>query len=172
MRKGARELCRIAAATAILAVCAWISLPVGAIPVTLQTLGVCLVAGVFKAKRAFFAVAAYLLLGLVGVPVFSGFRGGVSVFFEPTGGFLLGFLLFAPVVGWLCKGGFWQRFLAMLFGLVLLYAVGTVWFATLTSGAELSGFAAALSVCVLPFLPFDIAKLLLAAYLSERLKNI
>lgn len=165
----ARELCKIAIAAAILAVCGWIALPLGTVPVTLQTLGLCLIAGTLKAKRAFLATAAYLLLGFVGVPVFSGFRGGISVLFEPTGGYLISFLIAAPLIGLLCKGGFIQRALAMLLGMLVWYGFGILWLVLLLG--KTVGVTTALLTCVLPFIPFDIAKICVAAYLSKRLEK-
>ena len=95
----ARDLCYIALFAAIIAVCAWISVPVGDIPVTLQTMGVCLAAAFLGLKRGTAAVAVYILLGLCGVPVFAGFTGGAAKLLMPTGGYIVGFIFTALVVG-------------------------------------------------------------------------
>lgn len=168
-----RTLCYTAMATAMIVVCSWIAIPIGDIPVTLQTLGVCLVSALLGAKRAFFAVAAYLLLGLAGVPVFAGFTGGAAKLIGPTGGYLVGFLFSALLIGGLCKGkGFWLTALFMAPGLLVCYAFGTAWFVILmTQGGTPIGVWVALGKCVFPYLPFDALKILIAAYLTYRLKD-
>lgn len=164
-----RQLCYTALAAAILAVCAWVAIPIGNIPVTLQTLGVCLIAGLLGVKYSFFAVVAYLILGFVGVPVFAGFTGGVGKLFQPTGGFLLGFLLAAPLISWLCKGkGFWERSAVMLYGVALCYLLGTIWFSWV-SGVGLWQSA---MLCVVPYFWTDAIKILAASYLTGKLKKI
>lgn len=166
----ARELCYIAVATATLAVCSWIAVPLGEIPVTLQTLGVFFVSGLLGARRAFFAVVAYLLLGFCGVPVFAGFTGGVGKLFTPTGGYLIGFPFAASLIGWLCKAfgkGFFKTAAAMLCGMLAYYAVATAWFVALTA----QGIIPALALCVLPYLPFDIIKIAVAASLVKKFRK-
>ena len=88
----ARELCYAAVAVAMMVMCSWLSLLVGTIPFTLQTLGVCLTAGLLGAKRGAVAMFAYVLLGMFGVPVFAGFTGGAAKLLSPTGGYIIGFL--------------------------------------------------------------------------------
>lgn len=76
-KSAAREICYTAMFVAIITVCTWISIPIGEIPITLQTMGVCLAAALLGWKRGAIATAVYILLGLCGVPVFTGFTGGV-----------------------------------------------------------------------------------------------
>ena len=83
---------------ALLAICSWISLPIGPVPFTLQTFAVFVVGGLLGFKRGTVTVIVYILLGLVGVPVFSGFKGGVGVIVGPTGGYILGFILTVIVI--------------------------------------------------------------------------
>lgn len=85
-KSAAREICYTAMFVAIITVCAWISIPIGEIPITLQTMGVCLAAALLGWKRGAIATAVYILLGLCGVPVFTGFTGGVAKLVLPTGG--------------------------------------------------------------------------------------
>ena len=91
-RINTRDIVFTGVSAAIIALCAWITVPVGAIPVTLQTLAVCLIAGLFGAKRGTAAVLVYILIGAVGVPVFSGFKGGIGVLAGATGGYIIGFI--------------------------------------------------------------------------------
>lgn len=165
----ARSLCYTAVAAAILTVCAWLAFPLGDIPVTLQTFGVCFVGGLLGSKRGTLAVAAYLLLGFIGVPVFAGFTGGAAKLLSPTGGYLIGFLFIAFFSG-LPIGR--TRFVGMLAGLLICYLFGTVWFAVWTAqNAAAVGVWTALTLCVFPYLPFDIAKLALAALLTRKLRK-
>ena len=164
-------LCGIFAA--LLAICSWIQIPIGAIPITLQTFGVFAALGLLGGKRGTIAISVFLLLGAVGAPVFSGFQGGFGKLFGATGGYLLGFLLSGAVV-WFAEARFGRSqrvfILSAIAGLILCYAFGTAWFTVLytrTTGAMT--LAKALGLCVLPFLPFDALKLALAAFLRQSL---
>ena len=167
-----RDLALMAMGVALLAVCSWISIPL-TVPFTLQTFAVCLIAALFGAKRGLLTAGCYILLGMVGVPVFSGFKGGFGVLFGTTGGYIVGFLFTALVTGLTAdRWGRKQRVLipAMALGVLLCYAFGTAWFVILytkTSGAI--GIGTALAWCVLPYLPADAAKILLASLLAQRL---
>lgn len=92
-----RDMALIAAFAAVITVCAWISVP-AAVPFTLQTFAVFLAVGLLGGKRGTIAVAVYILLGAVGVPVFSGFNGGLGALLGITGGYILGFLAAAAVM--------------------------------------------------------------------------
>lgn len=176
----ARSLCYIAVATALLCVCAWIALPLGDIPFTLQTLGVFLIGGLLGWKRATLAVVAYLLLGFVGVPVFAGFTGGAGKLLAPTGGYLVGFLgtgVVSGVAGDLFadkKGGRPTLALGvgMFLGLLLCYTFGTVWFLLVTAQGQSVGLWTALTLCVFPYLPLDLVKIFPAVVLTKKLRPL
>ncbi len=89
-RSAAKDLAVVGLGTAIVTVCAWISIPIGTVPFTLQTFAVAAVGGLLGWKRGSLSVLAYLLLGLVGVPVFAGFKAGLAALMGPTGGYILG----------------------------------------------------------------------------------
>jgi len=164
----ARELVIIGLLAAVICVLSPWALPLGAVPVTLGSFAVCLVSAVFGWKRGAAAAGIYVLVGLIGLPVFAGFTGGVHRLFGPTGGFLLGYIPCAALTGLLAvKGGFWRRCAGMIPGVLCCYVLGTVWYA-LQSGAEIP---TALAVCVLPFLPGDAAKLLAASALAALLQR-
>lgn len=175
-----KNLAYIALFTAVIAVTAWIHFPLGGIPFTLQTLGICLTAGLLGWKRGLIATATYLLLGLVGVPVFAGFTGGVGVLLSPTGGYLVGFLPLALVSGIAGeklakkKGAKPKIFLGLFMGLgvLLCYTFGTVWF-IIFSGQESAstGFFSALTLCVLPYIPLDVIKVVLAVLLTVKIQK-
>ena len=108
--------------------------------------------------------------GAVGLAVFSNFRGGLSVLAGPTGGYILGYLFAALVVGMVSTywgDAFWKMAIGMTGGLALCYLFGTIWFVLLTG----KGLAAALSACVIPFLPGDAVKIISAAILVPELKK-
>lgn len=153
-------LCSLFAA--LTAVCAWISVPVFDIAFTLQTLGIFLSLGLLGGKRGSWAIFLYLLLGAVGMPVFSGFRGGIGVLAGVTGGFLWGFALAGPVYRLLERFG---KLPAMVTAQLVCYLCGCLWFYLYAGG----GLWLILLRCVLPFLLPDAAKIALAYILSRRL---
>ena len=172
-RLSVRDMAYIALFAAVMAVCSWISVPLGDVPFTLQTFGVFAAVALLGGKRGTLAVLVYLLLGAVGLPVFSHFTGGPGALFGLTGGYILGFLLTALVM-WAAEA-LWGRSLpvlaaSMVLGLVACYAVGTAWYMVLyarTAGPV--GIAVVLGRCVVPFLLPDLGKLLLALALQRRL---
>ena len=165
----------IGLSAAVIAVCSWIAitLPTG-IPITLQTLGVCLTAGVFGKKRGTAAMAVYLLLGVLGVPVFSNFTGGAGVLLGATGGYLIGFIFTALIVGAVSDKTQkrWVLLLGMAAGVLACYLFGTAWFALVY--ARTKGAAPLLTIlgwCVFPYLVPDMVKIVLAATLTVPLKK-
>ena len=166
----AKKLCYTAVMVVVNCLCAWLSVPIGEIPVTLQTFAVCLTACMLGWKLGTLSMLAYILLGFIGVPVFSGFTGGVSKLVTPTGGYIIGFLFSAPIIGLLTekrREKLWALIISNLLGLLVCYLFGTVWFA-LFLGNEV-GFWTALITCVLPFVPFDVVKIVLASLLVKKI---
>ena len=164
-----RDLCYAATGSALLAVCAWLSVPF-TIPFTLQSFGVCLLAALLGLRRGTLAVLIYLLLGAAGLPVFSGFSGGFQKLAGVTGGYLLGYLPCAFLTGLGAEkaaGRKWFLPALMAAGTLVLYMLGTAWFMAQT-GHALGG---ALSMCVLPFLPGDAAKIAAASLLAAPVRK-
>lgn len=159
---------------ALIAICSWISIPM-TIPFTLQTFAVCLTAALLGTKRGTITIIVYILLGLVGAPVFSGFKGGPAALLGPTGGYIIGFIFTAIIVGILTnKFGKKVSILAisMVLGVLVCYAFGTVWFVNVyTKTKEPVGIATALSWCVIPYLIPDAAKIAVAVLLTRRLER-
>jgi len=157
--------------TAMTAVCAQIQIPLPAVPVSLALLAVHLCGALLPPRFSALAMFAYALLGCLGVPVYSGFAAGPSILFGPTGGYILGFVLSAPVTGLLIRRlGTSPRslYLSMAAGFAVCCAFGTGWFMAVTG----TPLAAGLTACVLPFLPGDVMKIALAALLARRLRKI
>ena len=159
-----RKLTRCALFAAMTALCAWIGVPLGHTVFTMQTFGILLALGLLGGKRGTISILCYLFLGAAGLPVFSGFRGGIGAILGPTGGYLWGFLA-TGLVFWLLEK--WSRPAAMVAGILVCYACGTVWYMTYTGGA----LAAVLAQTVLPYLIPDAVKLILALRLTRRLKR-
>jgi len=153
-------LCALFAA--LIAVCAWISVPVGDIAFTLQTFAVFLTLGLLGGKRGGAAILIYLLLGAVGLPVFSGFRGGIGALAGVTGGYLWGFLAAALVYRVLERFG---KLIAMVAGQLTCYLCGSFWFYLYAGG----GLWLILLRCVIPYLIPDGVKIVLACTLTRRL---
>ncbi len=159
--------------TAIIAVCAWISVPVLEISFTMQTFGIFLTLGLLGGRRGSIVCLCYLLLGAVGAPIFSGFRGGLSVLLGPTGGYILGFLASALVYwGLTCvlPNRPWALLVSMAGGMLLCYAFGSVWFLLVYTKGPMTLWAV-LSSCVFPFLIPDGCKIALAFFLTLRLRE-
>ena len=166
-----RDMAYIALMAALMAVCAWISVPAGDVPFTLQTLGVFCAVGLLGGKRGTVAVLLYLLMGAVGLPVFSGFTGGPGRLLGVTGGYLVGFV-FTGLVYWLVTaitgGKTWSMTLGMVLGCVVYYAFGTAWFmAVYAHGSGPISLGAAVMKCVAPYIVPDMVKIALALTLSR-----
>lgn len=155
--------------TAVLAVLAQITIPMpSGVPVTLQTFAVALTGYVLGWKTGTAAVLVYLLIGLIGLPVFAGFRGGPGVLFDKTGGFLVGFLFMAALCGLTSRTQ--KKSLEMLSsfaGLIICHFLGTLQFSMLT-GMDLWGSAVLVS---LPYLPKDILFMVLAYVTGKVIKK-
>lgn len=170
-----RKMALCALFAALTAVCAWISVPVLDIAFTMQTFAIFLTLGLLGGKRGTLSILVYLLLGAVGLPVFSGFRGGVGVLLGITGGYIVGFLA-SGLIYWLITALLGQskkaRFSGFVLGLLVCYAFGSVWFYALyLQGGNAIGMGAVLMKCVVPYLVPDGLKIALAFYLTDRLKR-
>lgn len=169
-----RDLTQVALLAALLAVSAWIAVPIEP-PFTLQILAVFTAVGLFGMKKAFFAVLVYLALGAVGLPVFSGFRGGVH-HFVGSGGYLFGFLLAVLVAGALLRlfgKGITALLLAFFAGLAACYLCSTVWYLLVLwpNTADPLTFWMYLFYNVLVFLPADLVKIAVATFLTRKLSK-
>lgn len=165
------EMCITAFFAALTAVLTQIAIPVGPVPITLGTFSVFLAGALLGAKLGAASQAVYLLLGVFGVPVFTSFRAGVGVLLGPTGGYLAGYVLAAGLVGFIGKrygNKIYVLVLAMLAGYCVYTVTGTLWYMFSTK----AGVAESLMVCVVPFIPGDALKIVLAAVLARRLNPI
>lgn len=164
-----RALTLTAVMSAVLCVLGPLTVPVGPIPLSLATLVIYLSVYLLGWKRGTVSVLIYLLIGMAGVPVFSGFAGGLGRLMGPTGGYLVGYLPLAVLSGLGVQygGKRWLHALAMAGGTVVLYALGTAWFCIQ------GGFALGetLVKCVWIFIPGDVVKMAAAAFLGPFLRR-
>ena len=165
-----RQLVLAALFAALTAVCSQIQIPLPMIPINLALFAVHLCGALLGAKWGALSMAVYALLGAVGVPVFSGFGSGPAVLFGKTGGYIIGYILCALLVGLLSRRlgfTFPKLCLSMVIGVAVCYVFGTAWFMVI-SGLNL---ATSLSYCVLPFLPGDAIKIVIASVLAVILRE-
>ena len=160
------DMVRCGICAGLMAICAWVSIPIGSTVITLQTFGLLFTLSYLGGSKGTIACTVYLLLGLVGLPVFSGFQGGFGILPGPTGGYLIGFLL----------GSFSYRLLEkhlptaanMVITLLISYLCGTIWYYyQYTQTGLWLILLQTLLPCILP----DAAKLLLAYMLQKKLKK-
>lgn len=166
----ARSLALGALMAALMCVLGPFSIPIGPIPVSLTPFVVSLAAMLLGGPLAAVSVVVYLLLGAVGLPVFSGFAGGLAKLVGPTGGYLVSFVLHALVGGLIAQKFQFKvlpSILGLALGLLLDYILGTAWFMLQVH----STLGHALKVCVLPFLPFDAVKIAGAVWLGRVLRR-
>lgn len=162
----------ISLGVALMSICAYICIP-AAVPFTLQTFGVFLLIGLLGGKRATIAILIYLLLGALGVPVFSLGSGGIGVLFGSAGGYMMSWI-FIGLLSWAFEPYIKKSravFIAvMLVGLLLCYVTGTLWYVLVYArNADGVGYFSAMVTCVFPFIIPDVLKLALAAMLQKRL---
>ncbi|WP_420409944.1 biotin transporter BioY [Hoeflea sp.] len=161
-----------AAIIAALAVFPPITLPVVAVPITAQSLGVMLAGGILGARRGALAIVLLLVLVAIGLPLLSGGRGGLGVFFGPTAGYLVGWVAAAFVIGYLTEK-LWHRLnfilgflICICGGVVVLYAIGIPWSAYVAKISIAAAFTGSM-----PFIPGDIVKALIAAAVMIAVKR-
>jgi len=189
------DLVYMAVGAVLISVCSWISIPT-TVPFTLQTFAVYCVLGILGGKRGTISILVYILLGAVGVPVFSGFKGGFGVILGSTGGYIVGFILIG-LLYWLAEpvirrivsssdkkgtsssgkglraAGIAVRYAALIIGTAVCYAFGTAWFIVVyTRNTGAVGIGTALAWCVIPFIIPDLIKMVLASLISSRIRKI
>ncbi len=165
-----KSLTHISIMSVIISICAWLTIP-AAVPFTMQTFGVFFALLFLGGKKGTVSIIIYLLLGALGLPVFSGFSGGLGHIFGATGGYMLGFLLtgllymlFEKLFGKSLK----FAVLSLVSGLFVCYAFGTVWFSIYKDNM---GLLPAFWLCVAPFIIPDLLKLALAVIVAEKIKK-
>lgn len=166
MKNNTRMMTEVALMAAVLCILGPLALPVGPVPISLATLGVLLAAYILGPLKGTASCLIYLALGAVGLPVFSGFQGGLAKIAGPTGGYLLGYIFLALIAGWFIHRFYdkvWLQLVGMCLGTAVLYAFGTLWLAHV---AGLT-FMEALAAGVLPFIAGDVIKMVISIVLGR-----
>ena len=167
-----RKLVLIALMTAITCIFApmAIPIPVSPVPISLTNLVIMISIDVLGFRDATISYIVYLLLGLVGLPVFSGFTGGLGKLAGPTGGYLIGFIFLAAISGFFVEkfpAKIYMHVVGMIIGMAICYIFGTAWLA----GQLGMSFVAALGVGVIPYLPGDTAKIIIAIIAGPQIRK-
>lgn len=155
---------------AIICIAAPVSVQIGPIPITLATFAIYLAGAMLGGKRGMIAVIVYIMLGAVGLPVFSNFNGGFTALLGPTGGYIIGYIplvLLTGIFSDMNSKKHWTMIIGMLLGTVALYTFGTAWFMIMTS----SSLGRALALCALPFIPGDALKIACVSAIAIPLKS-
>ena len=155
---------------ALLCVICPLSIPIGPVPVSLAVMVLYLIVYLFGGVKGTICCAIYILIGIIGVPVFSGYGAGLAKVAGPTGGYIVGYIFLCMICGgalWLGKGKLWVYIIGMVLGILVAYVFGSAWF-MISLEAKLSY---TLKVCVYPFLPFDAAKIVIIAIAGPLIKK-
>ena len=171
-RISTRNMILCALFAALTAVFSQIQLPIGPVPINLATMSVFLAGGILGWKYGAVSQLVYVLLGVIGAPVFHGFTGGFGVVMGKTGGYIIGYVLAALITGFFAdkvkKLPAVFLPIGMAIGLAVCYALGTAWFINLTH----FGLSKSLTLCVFPFIAGDIVKIAAATFLTIRLRKV
>ena len=155
---------------AVIGIMSLISIPTQPIPLNMALFAVLLAGGILGKKYGTLSVVVYILLGAVGIPVFAGFRGGFAVLAGPTGGYIAGYIIVAFLTGLVCEKTRKMHYILtiMILAVILCNAVGTAWYCYIMK----SSVSSALMLCVIPFVPTDIIKIVLATLVLKKQKII
>ncbi|MBR0475073.1 MAG: biotin transporter BioY [Erysipelotrichaceae bacterium] len=166
-----KQMTRCAIMAALICVLSPISVPLSSlVPISLATLTVMLAGVLLGSKEGTISVIIYLLLGMVGLPVFAGYSSGPTVLFGVTGGFLFGYIPLAFISGLAIekKDDYKSMILGMLIGNLVLYVIGTIWFMIYLKAS----LGKALGACVIPFIPGDIIKMIIVCLIAPRIRPL
>lgn len=150
-----------------------IPIPISPVPISLTNFVAFICVFVLEWKQAAVSYLLYLLIGLIGLPVFSGFSGGLGKFAGPTGGYLIGMIILIVIAGLFLKaseGKNWRLYYALgaILGETIMYVIGTGWLCKVLSVSFMEG----LFMGVIPYLPGDAAKLIIALIIGKSLRRI
>jgi len=166
-----RQMTLISLFAALTAVGAFISIPLYPVPLTLQTLFTLLAAMTLGSVMGASSQIIYVLLGVIGLPVFAGFKAGIGILFGPTGGFLFGFIISAYIIGKIIElkkeKNFYYYLVAGLIGTLIIYIAGITQLSLITC----IGAKKAITIGMFPFLPGDILKIIAASFIASKLET-
>ena len=163
------QLIFMALMAAVMCIAGPLAVPIGPVPITLTNLVIYIAVGVLGTAQGTISYCLYLLLGMVGLPVFSGYAGGLGKLAGPTGGYLIGFIAMALIGGIVMEVSHRKlipTLIGWFIGTAVDYLFGTLWFMFVTK----MNLSASLMMCVVPFIPGDLIKIVLAYCLSKKIK--
>ncbi|NLZ83474.1 MAG: biotin transporter BioY [Clostridiales bacterium] len=164
------QMAIIVVMTAVICILGPLSIPIGLIPISLTNFAILLVLYVLGMKKGTLSCILYLLIGLIGLPVFSGFSSGPGKLLGPTGGFLIGYIFMTLISGFFIDrfmDKWYLCFIGMILGTSVLYAFGTTW---LAYQANMTA-KAALVEAVLPFIAWDVTKIAIVSVFGPQLRK-
>lgn len=167
MKLKAREITKSAVGAAIMCIISPIAIHIGPIPITFSLLVLFSISLYFSYFDCAIIFSLYILLGLIGLPVFSGYQGGANVLFGMTGGFIWSYVISSIVVSYFSKkyNNIIYKFIICLIGLIITYALGTMQYCIFTKNNFLSG----IMVCVLPFVIIDLIKIIISIFIYKNI---
>ena len=169
-----KRMALVAMMTCLLIICSWLTIP-AAVPFTLQTFAVFCSLILLGGKSGLTSVVLYVFMGIVGIPVFSGFQGGIGHILGPTGGYIIGLIaaavfycLFEPLFAKAAK----IQLVALIGGQLICYLFGTLWFQVFYGIRGVSySFCTIIFICVIPYIIPDIVKLVFAWIISKKVRK-
>jgi biotin transport system substrate-specific component len=164
------QMAIIGVMAAVICILGPLSIPIGVIPISFTNLAIYFILYTLGMKKGTISYIIYMLIGFVGIPVFSGFTGGPSKLFGPTGGYIIGFFFMALIAGFFIDAFFdkWYLcFIGMILGTAVCYVFGTIW---LSYQAHIS-LGSALAAGVIPFIPGDLTKILIATFIGPQIRR-
>ena len=159
----------IAVTSACIVLCSWLTIPY-TVPFTMQTFAVFFALEFLGGRNGFIAILIFIMLGAIGLPVFSGFKGGIGHLLGPTGGYIIGFLASAAIyksVEKLLKKHFAIHLTILILCLLICYTIGIVWFMCVSNATLWAG----LCLCVFPYILPDALKILLAIFVAKKVRK-
>ncbi len=164
------QMTSIGVMAAVICILGPLSIPIGLVPISITNLAIYITLYALGMKKGTLSLIIYLLVGSAGVPVFSAFTSGATKLLGPTGGYLIGFIFMALIAGFFIDRFFDRRYLCivgMVLGTAVCYIFGTAW---LAYQANISA-GAALAAGVIPFIPGDLAKIIISAYIGPKIRH-
>ena len=165
-----KNLSLMAIMSALLCLLAPVSIPIGPVPITLSIFIIYIISYLLDANSAVISVFIYLLMGIVGLPVFAGYKSGLGIILGPSGGYLISYLIVVYISSY-CNHKYYNnktfQILAMFIALILCYICGTIWFSIFKKMT----FVESLFICVFPFIITDVIKIIAAYMLGTEIRK-
>lgn len=171
MNSKVKTMVTTAMVTAVICVMAPFSIPIGPVPISLTLFAIYIGLYAIGWKWGTVSILLYILIGLVGLPVYSNFSSGIGKLLGPTGGYIFGFIFVGIIAGLfidLFENKIYMHVIGMVLGVIVCYLFGTIWFAKVMEGYT---FTTALAACVYPFIPADIIKMIIAVIAGPAIRK-